>query len=130
MVVRPSSFYEYSFYAREGIASLYAELYGMRSVGLRYFSVYGPGEEHKGGFANNISQFIWEMMKGKSPVIYGDGTQTRDFIFVDDVVEANILSMGPDLKGEVVNAGTGVSTSFNELARMLNEALGTSIKPV
>jgi len=49
MVVRPGSFYEYSFYAREGIASLYAELYGMRSVGLRYFSVYGPGEEHKGG---------------------------------------------------------------------------------
>jgi len=48
----------------------------------------------------------------------------------DDVVEANILSMGPDLKGEVVNVGTGVSTSFNELARMLNEALGTSIKPV
>jgi len=130
MVVRPGSFYKYSFYAREGIASLYAELHGVRSVELRYFSVYGPGEEHKEGFANNISQFIWEMMKGKSPVIYGDGTQTRDFIFVDDVVEANILAMRPDLKGEVVNVGTGVSTSFNKLVRMLNEALWTSIKPV
>jgi len=130
MVVRPGSFYEYSFYAREGIASLYAELHGVRSVGLRYFSVYGPGEEHKGRFANNVSQFIWEIMKGKSPVIYGDGNQTRDFIFVDDVVEANILAMRSDLKGEVVNVGTGLSTSFNELVRMLNEALGTSIKPV
>ncbi|MEM3464927.1 MAG: SDR family NAD(P)-dependent oxidoreductase [Candidatus Bathyarchaeia archaeon] len=130
MEVRPGSFYECSFYAREKAASLYAELYGLRLVGLRYFSVYGPGEEHKGRFANNISQFIWEIMGGRSPVIYGDGTQTRDFIFVEDVVEANILAMKSNLKGEVFNVGTGVATSFNDLVNIINEVLGTSIRPV
>ncbi|MBM5806043.1 MAG: SDR family NAD(P)-dependent oxidoreductase, partial [Candidatus Verstraetearchaeota archaeon] len=87
MDVKPGSFYEYSFYAREHLARLYAGLYGLRAVGLRYFSIYGPHEEYKGEYANNISQFLWGMMKGENPVIYGDGTQTRDFTFVEDVVE-------------------------------------------
>jgi UDP-glucose 4-epimerase len=100
----PKTFYESSFYCRETIARTYNVEYGVDSVGLRYFSVYGPNEKHKGRFANNISQFIWDMAeKKKSPIIYGDGNQTRDFTFVDDVVQANILAMngkkqheGPD----------------------------------
>jgi len=129
MLVMPGSFYEYSFYARELATSLYAELYGLRVVGLRYFSVYGPQEEYKGRYANNISQFLWGMMKGERPVIYGDGTQTRDFTFVKDVVEASILAMKSGLKGEVVNVGTGIATSFNTIIELLNKELGTSIKP-
>lgn len=127
--VSPGSFYEYSFYARELAATIYTELYGLKLVGLRYFSVYGPHEEHKGKYANNITQFLWAMMKGKSPVIYGDGTQTRDFTYVDDVVGANILAMRSNLKGEVLNVGTGKATSFNEIVAILNKRLGLKITP-
>jgi UDP-glucose 4-epimerase len=92
--ITPKTFYESSFYCRETIARTYNLEYGVDSIGLRYFSVYGPNEKHKGKFANNISQFIWDMTeKKKSPIIYGDGNQTRDFTFVDDVVQANILAM-------------------------------------
>ena len=129
MPVKPGSFYEYSFYVREQAAELYAELYGLRVVGLRYFSVYGPHEEYKGRYANNISQFLWDMLKGKGPVLYGDGMQTRDFTYIDDVVEANILAMRSGLKGEVINVGTGVETTFNEIIKLLNAELGTNIEP-
>jgi UDP-glucose 4-epimerase len=116
-------------FAREGIARIYTELYGMNLVGLRYFSVYGPHEQHKGKYANNISQFLWEMAKGARPVIYGDGSQTRDFTFIDDVVEANILAMRSKLRGEIINIGTGVSYSFNSIIEKLNGAMGTTIAP-
>ena len=108
--ITPKTFYESSFYCRETIAQTYRLEYGLDSIGLRYFSVYGPNEKHKGRFANNISQFIWDMAeKRKSPVIYGDGSQSRDFTFVDDVVQANILAMrkkpndSPKSKGQVDN---------------------------
>jgi UDP-glucose 4-epimerase len=127
--VVPGSFYELSMFTREKIAELYTELYGMNLVGLRYFSVYGPHEQHKGKYANNISQFLWEMANGRSPVIYGDGSQTRDFTFVDDIVEANILAMRSKLKGEILNVGTGVSHSFNDIVEKLNGVMGTAITP-
>lgn len=132
MQVVPGSFYEYSFLAREGAARLYNELYGVRAVGLRYFSVYGPREEYKGKYANNISQFAWEMINGRRPVIYGDGNQTRDFVFVEDVVEANMLAMAAAERvgGEVFNVGTGVETTFNRVVEILGEELGKIIKPV
>src|ERR671910_3525628 len=92
-VISPKTFYESSFLCREITAKTYYLEHGVNSVGLRYFSVYGNSEKHKGKFANNISQFIWDIQKGKNPVIYGDGSQSRDFTFVDDVVQANILAM-------------------------------------
>jgi UDP-glucose 4-epimerase len=93
-MVTPKTFYESSFYCRETMARTYYLEYGLNSVGLRYFSVYGPNEKHKGRFANNVSQFTWDIIeRKKSPVIYGDGSQTRDFIFVEDVVQANVLAM-------------------------------------
>lgn len=108
--IRPKTFYESSFYCRETIAQTYRLEYGLDSIGLRYFSVYGPNEKHKGRFANNISQIIWDMAeKRKSPVIYGDGSQSRDFTFVEDVVQANILAMrkkpndSSKFKGQVDN---------------------------
>ena len=93
-IIIPKTFYESSFYCREIIAKTYYLEHGLHSIGLRYFSIYGPNEKHKGRFANNISQFIWDIAEErKSPVIYGDGNQTRDFTFVEDVVQANILAM-------------------------------------
>jgi UDP-glucose 4-epimerase len=152
--VAPRTFYESSFYCREVIAQTYNLEYGVESIGLRYFSVYGPNERHKGRFANNISQFIWDMAeKQKSPIIYGDGTQTRDFTFVDDVVRANILAMGKQSNrsaGEsndndnvkeyrrnnnlgsrfgIYNIGTGIQTSFNRVVEIINKSLGTDIGP-
>jgi len=144
----PKTFYESSFYCREIIARNYNLEYGVDSVGLRYFSIYGPNEKHKGRFANNISQFIWDMAeKKKSPVIYGDGSQTRDFTFVDDVVQSNILAMrktrhyghedNADNKegsnqrtgSSIYNVGTGTQTSFNNVIDIINKQLGTDIKP-
>jgi UDP-glucose 4-epimerase len=127
--VSPGSFYEYTMYAREAAAKLYTELYGLRLVGLRYFSVYGPNEDHKGKFANNITQFLWDLIEGRPPIIYGDGTQTRDFTYVSDVVEANILAMNSGLKGEVINVGTGLSTSFNDMFAILKRELRSELSP-
>lgn len=129
MEVAPGSFYEYSFLARERYASLFSELYGVRLIGLRYFSVYGPHEEYKGRFANNVSQFAWDMMSGRAPVVYGDGSQTRDLTYVDDVVEANILAFRSRVRCDVFNVGTGRATSFNRIIELLNGALGMSVKP-
>jgi len=112
----------------ERIAKLYHELYGVNSIGLRFFSVYGPNERAKGIYANIVSQFLWEMQKGEIPVIYGDGEQTRDFVFVDDVVQAGMLAIKKDTFG-VFNVGTGKSHSFNDVVRILNSELGTDIEP-
>jgi UDP-glucose 4-epimerase len=149
----PRTFYESSFYCREMIARTYNLEHGVDSIGLRYFSVYGPNEKHKGRFANNISQFIWDLLEKKSPVIFGNGSQTRDFTFVDDVVQANILAMGKNqLEGSAVdidnnkdseyrkkknacrgssiyNIGTGKQTSFNTVIEIINKQLGINIRP-
>ncbi|MEA1863669.1 MAG: NAD-dependent epimerase/dehydratase family protein [Euryarchaeota archaeon] len=112
----------------ERIAELYHKLYGISIVGLRFFSVYGPNDRAKGIYANIVSQFLWEMQDGKTPVIYGDGEQTRDFTFVSDVVRACILAMTKDVSG-VFNVGTGVSHSFNDVVVAINGVLGTDIEP-
>jgi len=113
----------------ERIARLYSTLYQVRSIGLRFFSVYGFHEEAKGKYANIISQFLWEMRKGKSPTIYGDGNQTRDFTFAKDVVDACIKAMESDVQCDIFNVATGVETSFNGIVSLFNEMLGTDIRP-
>ncbi|MFQ5920978.1 MAG: NAD-dependent epimerase/dehydratase family protein [Nitrososphaerales archaeon] len=123
------TFYEASFRTREIVAQTYYFENDVSSIGLRYFSVYGPKELHKGKYANNISQFLWDMIKGKPAVIYGDGTQRRDFTFVKDVVSANVLAMKSKMDFGIFNVGTGMGTSFNDLVALLNKVLGTSIEP-
>ena len=130
MNVKPRTFYEYSLWMREHAARIYHDLYRIETIGLRYFSIYGPREQHKGKYANIISQFIWKIMKGEPPVIYGDGTQTRDFTYVKDVAEANIIALEKKgIGGEVFNIGTGRETSFNQIVELINRFLGTNIKP-
>lgn len=127
--ITAKTFYEASFRTREIVAQTYYYENDLSSIGLRYFSVYGPKESHKGAYANNISQFLWDMMEGKSPVIYGDGTQRRDFTFVYDVVSANILAMTSNIDFGIFNVGTGIGTNFNYLVSLINKMLGTSIEP-
>jgi len=130
MVIKPRTFYEYSLWTREHAAWIYWDFYRIETIGLRYFSIYGPREEHKGRYANVISQFIWKILRGEPPVIFGDGSQTRDFTFVKDVVKANILAMEKKgIGGEVFNVGTGKETTFNEVVKLINQVLGTNIQP-
>ena len=114
----------------EEVARQYFNRYGIMSLGLRPFSVFGYGEETKEGYANVISLFSWAMLKGQRPVVWGDGTQTRDFIFVDDVVEILLRAKEVDFKDEVVNVGTGKETSFNEVIGIINSTISLSLEPV
>lgn len=112
----------------ERLAQAYASLYGIEWAGLRLFSVYGPGEENKGRFANLISQFIWSIGKDEPPLVYGDGSQTRDFIFISDVVRGLLLA---EEKGSgVLNLGTGKSSTVNDIAGKINDVLGKDVRPI
>lgn len=126
--IKPLDLYSETRLYMERISSIYAKLYGTRIAGLRYFSVYGPGEKAKKQYANLVSQFLWAMKKGEAPVIYGDGSQTRDLTYVEDVVRANLLA-AQKIKGfEALNVGTGKTYTMNQLIEMLNKALGKGIK--
>ena len=123
--------YEASKLARERYAEYFRHHYGLTTCGLRFFSVYqgfGGAEAHKGEFANLIAQFADAIANGERPEIWGDGTQTRDFTHVDDIVRGIELAADHDLQG-IYNLGTGESYSLNELVERLNEELGTDIEP-
>ncbi len=122
MQIFPTDFYTEGRYWLERLAKVYYDLYGVKSIGLRLFSVYGPNERAKGKFANIVSQMIWASLERRPFVIYGDGSQTRDFIFVSDVVEAFLLAYNSDIEYGIYNVGTGKETSFNELVELIREA--------
>ncbi|RQG96029.1 NAD-dependent epimerase/dehydratase family protein [Natrarchaeobius chitinivorans] len=131
MPVAVNTGYEASKLARERYGEYFANHYGLSMAGMRFFSVYqgyGGAEEHKGEYANVIAQFADDLASGASPVLYGDGTQTRDFTHVDDVVRGLELAAEHQLTG-VYNLGTGTACSFNDLVEMLNDELGTDIEP-
>lgn len=131
MKPEPPNFYSATKLMNEHLATVFSQEYGLETLGFRYMSVYGPNEASKGIYANLVSQFLWTMQKDEQPVIYGDGKQTRDFTYVKDVVEANILAMESSRKflGEVLNLGTGRNWSLNELVKIINKFLGKDIKP-
>ena len=123
--------YEASKLARERYAEYFTHHYDLTTCGLRFFSVYqgfGGAEAHKGEYANLIAQFADAIARGERPEIWGDGTQTRDFTHVDDIVRGIELAADHDLQG-IYNLGTGESYSLNELVDHLNGALGTDIEP-
>ena len=114
--------------ACERLGNLYWKLHGVNVSAMRFFSVYGNHERSKGGYANLATQFMIDMKGGKRPVIYGDGSQRRDFVFATDVCDA--LIKASDHNGfEVFNVGYGVNYSLNELVEKINSILKTSIEP-
>jgi len=128
----PTNHYAVTKIAMEHIASCYQKMHPeLEIIGFRFMSVYGPQEEHKGIYANLISQFIWTMREGKQPLIYGDGTQTRDFTAVADVVQGITLAMETQkhLQHEIFNIGTGTSLTVLGLVEVINGILGTDIAP-
>jgi UDP-glucose 4-epimerase len=130
-----STHYEASMLARERYMEQYnatADPDDLSVAGLRFFSVYqgmAGAEGHKGGYANTVSQFADQVANGESPVLWGDGEQTRDFTHVDDVVAAVEAVADARLRG-VYNVGYGESYSFNETVALINEVLGTDVDPV
>lgn len=108
---------------------LFTELYGLQTVSLRYFNVYGPQQDPHSEYAAVIPKFIHCLMKGDPPVIYGDGEQTRDFVFVKDVVQANIRAMQSDARG-TFNVASGIQTSVNDLASILCRLFRSPQKPI
>lgn len=119
-----------------GISKLCGEHYlfyfqrvsGIQVVSLRYANVYGPRQDPEGE-AGVVAIFIQKMLNGEQPVINGNGRQTRDFVYVDDVVEANLVAMGQESRG-IYNVGNGIETSVNELFRILVDLTGASCKEV
>jgi UDP-glucose 4-epimerase len=124
--------YDASMLGRERYAEYYNNFYDdISCAGMRFFSVYqgyGGNEEHKGQYANTISQFADKIAAGESPVLWGDGSQTRDFTYVDDIVRGLVRAGEEELVG-VYNLGTGEPYSFNEMVELINDALGTDVEP-
>ena len=133
MEVTVNTGYEASKLARERYAEYFHNHYGLSTAGMRFFSVYQGMEEgaegHKGEYANLIAQFANDIANGRRPEVWGDGTQTRDFTHVDDIVRGLELAADHELQG-VYNLGTGEQYSLNHLVDALNEELGTDVEPV
>jgi len=123
-------FYAEARYAMERLSRLYYDFFGVRSIGLRFFSVFGPGEESKKNLANLVSQFLWEMKKNKAPIIYGNGKQERDFIYIEDIIRGIKMAMASKINCDVFNLGTGKYYNLNELIKILNKVLNKNLPAV
>ena len=131
MPVTVNTGYEASKLSRERYAEYFSNHYDMTMAGMRFFSVYqgyGGAEEHKGEYANVIAQFADDVAHGRSPKLYGDGTQTRDFTHVDDIVDALVAAADHELDG-IYNVGTGEAHSFNTVVDLLNRELDADVDP-
>jgi ADP-L-glycero-D-manno-heptose 6-epimerase len=98
-------------------------------VGLRYFNVYGPGEAHKDHMASMVHQLAGQMLAGRRPRIFYDGTQARDQVYVRDAVAATIAAASDGATSGIYNVGSGAATTFNQIVTMLNRALGADLEP-
>ena len=126
MVIGPTDFYTEARIFEERNARIYEEFYGIRWNEMRFFSIYGPREQFKKNYANLVTQFLWAMKRNEQPVIYGNGEQRRDFVYVDDVVNALEKAMESKNNG-IYNVGTGKSYSLIETMEMLRKKLNSNI---
>lgn len=125
----PKSPYAAGKLAGEGFCAAFNEVYGMRNVVLRYFNVYGPRQDPASEYAAVIPKFVSMCLAGKAPVIFGDGEQTRDFVYVKDVVRANILASKGCVPG-VYNIASGKGTSLNELSGLVKKITESKVEAV
>jgi UDP-glucose 4-epimerase len=125
--IRPLSPYGVSKYAVELYLHSYATMHGIKWIALRYGNVYGPRQDPRGE-AGVVALFLAGMIAGKRPVVFGDGEQSRDFVYVADCVMANVKALDPQVQG-AFNIGSGVATSVNELYRLLSQLTGFTSEP-
>ena len=131
MAASPLAPYAVAKLAAEQYALSFNRVYGLDSVALRYFNVFGPRQDPLSQYSAVIPKFILALQQGEAPEIYGDGEQSRDFTFVEDVVQANLLAVdAPHAAGRTFNIAGGRQRSLNDLLRLLNRLLGTQIEAV
>jgi nucleoside-diphosphate-sugar epimerase len=129
MTPRPMSPYAVSKLTGEHYVTVFGKLFGIETVSLRYFNVFGPRQDPQSEYAAVIPRFITLMMRGERPRVNGDGEQSRDFCFIENVVSANLLAAKAKTAGEVVNVACGARVTLNQLIGMINAELGTDIAP-
>jgi len=129
MPPNPQSPYAVTKLTGEYYCQVFEKVYGLPTVCLRYFNVYGPRQASDSQHAAVIPKFIKRVIEGKSPIIFGDGQQTRDFVFVKDVIEANVLA-AESLACGVFNVGMGKSTTINELVNLVLNTTGSNVQPI
>jgi nucleoside-diphosphate-sugar epimerase len=124
----PISPYAITKYTGELYCTVYALVYGIETISLRYFNVFGPGQDPKSQYGALIPNVATRILRGESPIVYGDGEQTRDFCFIANVVHANLLAAtAPKISGEVVNIACGQRTSVNDVIRLANKLAGKNM---
>ena len=126
----PLSPYAVSKLAGEHYCAVYAGAFGLETVSLRYFNVFGPRQDPRSEYAAVIPRFVTAALAGKGVTIYGDGTQSRDFCFIDNTVEANLAAATAapaDVSGQVFNVACGAATSLNDVVRLVGELVGHAV---
>ena len=130
MTPLPLSPYAVAKLVGEYYCSVFYQVFGLETITLRYFNVFGPYQDPKSQYAAAIPAFVTSILNDKSPTIYGDGEQSRDFTYIDNVVHANLLAArAKETKGQVVNIACGLAVTVNEIIAMINNATGKSVKP-
>lgn len=130
MPPNPQSPYAVAKLAGEYYCKAFTKVYGLETVALRYFNVFGPRQDETSQYAAVIPKFIAAMSKGQQPPVHGDGTQSRDFTYIDNVVHGNLLAIkAPDAAGEMMNMATGGRITLLDLIDKINRLLGTNITP-
>jgi len=128
MPATPLSPYALQKYVGERYCLLFSRLYGLETVSLRYFNIFGPKQDPASVYSAVIPRFIDALIERQPPIIFGDGEQSRDFTFIENVVQANLLAMSADrLHGEAINIACGERTSLNQLLSILKEILRSSV---
>jgi nucleoside-diphosphate-sugar epimerase len=131
MPSHPLSPYALQKYIGEQYCQLFHQLYGLETVSLRYFNIFGPKQDPNSIYSAVIPKFIDALIQGRPPIIFGDGEQSRDFTYVENVVQANLLAMSAEhLHGEAVNIACGERTSLNQLLNVLKDILGSKQSPI
>jgi UDP-glucose 4-epimerase len=131
MKPEPQSPYAIQKYVGELYCRNFYELYGLETVSLRYFNVFGPRQDPNSQYAAVIPKFITALAEGRPPTIYGDGEQSRDFTYVENVVQANLLAARAEgVAGEMMNFACGTRYTLNRLLRQIQGIMQTDIEPV
>jgi nucleoside-diphosphate-sugar epimerase len=130
MVPNPLSPYALQKHIGEEYGRLFSKLYGLETISLRYFNIFGPKQDPNSIYSAVIPRFIEALVAGRPPVIFGDGEQSRDFTYIDNVVHANLLAMAAEhTHGEAVNVACGRRVSLNQLLKILQDIIGSHVSP-
>lgn len=131
MFTAPMSPYAVAKLVGEYYCRVFTKIYGLETISLRYFNVFGPYQNPNSDYAAAIPAFINSIIEDRSPIIYGDGCQSRDFTYVDNIVNANLLAARADkTNGEVINIACGETISLNNIIKMINQITGKNIESI